>query len=322
MKHLLGVVLLLVFASCGRDTQYLNHITGVEPTYFETPHKLKELQGETKVDILWVIDNSGSMGSYQQDLIRNAGIFINTFVAKGGLEWKMGIVSTSLNENPYIGFTPTTLLTYMSADPIRDFQRAVSRLGINGDVTEQTLAPIRKHLTTYPDFIRKQATLAVIMLTDAEEQSRIPAKDILTFLEKTKGDIKKVVNYGVFAAQDFGCQMTDGFWNYVGSPYEALIKATGGKHYKLCNNDFGKDLADLGSHLVERIKRPFIQLPDRPQIDTLRVTYVGKDLPGGPEESGGFWVYDFDMNRVVFHNLDFAPGDDEQVSVAYEIAKY
>jgi hypothetical protein len=319
MRKLGALLALLAVASCGR-TDFLYRVQDVNPRSFEAVHKLKELQGETQVDILWVIDNSGSMDSYQKDLIKNADTFITDFVSKGGLEWKMGILSSSLREPPYIGFTTSTPLQWNTPDNVNLFKNAVKSLGTNGDVTERFFAPIMTHVPAHPTFIRPAATLAIIFLTDAPEQSRIPAPTFLNFLKSTKVDLKRVVTYGVFAANDFGCQFTDEYWKYVGSPYEEVIKATNGKVYKLCNTDFGKNLADLGKDLVQRIKRPFVQLRDRPLISSLRVSHKGKELQGGPIESGGKWIYDFDLNRVVFHNLDFAPGDNEEVTIGYQIA--
>lgn len=305
---------------CSRDAGLLYHLKDIPPKNYDAVHKLKELQGETKVDILWVIDNSGSMGSYQQALVQNADLFINDFVSKGGLEWKMGIISSALSEQPYIGFTPADQLNYQTPNGVQKFKDAVRRLGTFGDAIEQFFTPIRKHLDNFPDFVRKPASLTVIFLTDAPDQSRLPAKTLINYLAGIKGDIKKVISYGVFAANDLGCQFTDEFWNYAGSGYEEIINATHGKFYKLCDTDFGKNLADLGKDLVSRIKRPFIQLPDRPVVSTLRVIYQGKDLQGGPVDQGGLWIYDFDLNRVVFHTLDFAPGDNEEVSVQYQLA--
>ncbi len=316
----LTVFVAMAVLGCSRDAGLLHYLRDVPPKTYDAVHKLKELQGETKVDILWVIDNSGSMGSYQQALIQNADLFITDFVTKGGLEWKMGIVSSAINEKPYIGFTPSDQLNHQTANGVQKFKDAVRRLGTFGDATEQFFTPIRKHLDAFPDFVRKPASLTVIFLTDAPDQSRLPAKTLLNYLAGIKGDLRRVIAYGVFAAVDLGCQFTDENWNYAGSGYEEIINATKGKFYKLCDTDFGKNLADLGKDLVSRIKRPYIQLPDRPVVSTLRVIYRGKDLQGGPVDHDGFWIYDFDLNRIVFHSLDFAPGDQEEVTVQYQLA--
>jgi hypothetical protein len=113
---------------------------------------------------------------------------------------------------------------------------------------------------------------------------------------------------------------TDDRWNYAGSPYEEVIKKTNGKVYSLCSGDFGVELAKLGKDLVSRIDHPYIQLKKRPYPATIRVSYQGKDLKGGRSEDGAVWIYDFDLNRIVFYNLDFAPSENEQVNVSYDEA--
>jgi len=63
------------------------------------------------VDILWVVDNSGSMQPRQSDLIESAPQFINYFVTKkkalGFLDINMAVVTTDdTNENNYDGVSP------------------------------------------------------------------------------------------------------------------------------------------------------------------------------------------------------------------------
>ncbi len=307
-----------LIAGCGKQLDFLHYLPNVPKQVFEGVHKLKELQGESQVDILWVVDDSGSMESYQRELARNANIFINDFVSKARLEWKMGLISSTIAKDPFVGFTSATQLNYQTNNNVDRFQRAVGTLETSGDSIEAFFTPSLRHLTASPDFLRSGATLAIIFLTDAPEQSQMSAATFLNGLKRLKGDLKKVVTYGVFASVDFGCVQVDENWNYKGSAYEAVISATHGKVFKLCNNDFGKNLAELGKDLVARVQHPFIALNDRPVISSVRVAYHGKDLPGGPEDQGGVWMYDFDLNRIVFHNLDFAPGDQEEVTIQYD----
>jgi hypothetical protein len=317
----MGVLSLLGFlflASCGQKTGILYHIEDVPYVPYEGVHSLKQLQGQRKVDILWVVDNSPSMGSHQANLIKNADLFINQFVAKGGLEWKMGVVSTDIHQPPLAGFTPTSLVNYQQPDGVARFQAAVRKLGTGGDSTERMFAPIQKHLTENPGFLRPEATLAIIIISDAAEQSGIAGKDMLNILYGLKGgDHKKVIVYGALTPTDFACpNVGEDRWPYAGSSFEEVIDGTKGKVYKLCG-DFGQNLADLGRDLITRVERPFIALKDRPDPSSIRVRYKGKDLSGGLPEDGGYWIYDFDLNRIVFHNLDFAPGDTEEVTVSY-----
>ena len=72
-----GLILCLVFAfltGCGG---------GSEPSFSlgSTGDGFQQVSStNTKIDILWVIDNSGSMNASQQDLRENFNLFIEDFV--------------------------------------------------------------------------------------------------------------------------------------------------------------------------------------------------------------------------------------------------
>lgn len=319
----IGLFVLSLFA-CSKGDDFLHYVLPEPPPEFHFTHKLKEMVGESRVDILWVIDNSGSMGSHQQNVITNSDLFIREFVKKQKiLDWKMGLVSTDESEAPYLGFKAGDELNKSTPDPVNVFNRAVNKLGTFGSGIEKPFFCARKALQDNPNWVRKNAVLANIMVTDAAEQSFISGQDFANFMAQMKGgDLRKVVFYGVLGPNDWNCPATDGFWNYAGSPYEAFAKLVGrGKNYPLCSPDFGKNLAELGKDLVKLASSPRIELTSRPRLETLRVTWRGNVLPGGPKETGGFWTYDFDLNAVLFHDLDFAPDDNEEVIIHYEEAK-
>jgi hypothetical protein len=315
-KVLSVLVLVSGLSSCAKEN-YL-YYEPVHPTQQKqiSVHKLSEVVQVDSLDILWVIDNSGSMGNHQNNVISNTKLFMDSFTQNHSLDWKMGLISTDEDEAPYIGFERGRELDWRTPDPVGTFQNAVSRLGTFGSPTEMTFVPVQKAIASYPSFLRSRAILALIVVTDAPEQSRRPSgRDFLFWLGSLKGNAARVVTYGVIGPRDFGCPSTDDTWDYVGSPYEEVIQGTSGKAYKLCTTDFGAQLSDLGRDLVKRVEKPKIYLTLRPKLGTLKLRHQGKDLPGGPKETGGFWFYDFELNAIVFHDLDFAPGDTEEVEI-------
>ena len=52
-----------------------------------------------KVDVLWVIDNSGSMEQEQQALILSFESFIQYFI-DSDLDWHIGVTSTDMSPDP------------------------------------------------------------------------------------------------------------------------------------------------------------------------------------------------------------------------------
>lgn len=313
---LVGLVLFL--SACNRDSGFLYYVAQkATPERFSFSHRVKEIQGESRVDIVWIIDNSGSMGVYQQAVRDNARLFIQQFTKTGGLDWRMALLSTDESDLPYVGMLPGKELSKYSADPVDLFQRAVGSLGIAGSAIEKTFTPLLKSLSAFPSFLRTDAILAVIAVTDAAEQSTHLSKDFLSSITTLKGSLNKFIMYGVFAAKDFGCTSDEGAWDYAKSPYEDIIAPTKGKTYPLCSANFGANLADLGNDLVTRVRRPRLRLAKRPDPQTIQLTFKGQDLPGGLKEAGGYWIYDFELNSLVFHDLDFAKDEIEEVLVSF-----
>jgi hypothetical protein len=309
---------ILALASSGcKDDEFVFFRLPAQPAPpIQSSVPIREAVRESKVDILWVIDNSGSMSTFQREVIANTGVFMQEFV-KDSLQWSMGLISTDPSDLPYIGFTPTTLLNYLTPNGVGLFQGAVGRLGVGGSGYEQTFAPIQKHLDAYPSFTRKDAYLAVISVTDAEEQSGMTSAEFLQYVAVKKGAPNRTIFYGALGADDLGCRLGEG-WNYSGSKYEDVVLATGGRVFPICTTTFGKDLAALGNDLVRWVSRPMIRLSKRPKVSSVRVSFEGRLLPGGFKEDGGFWLYDFDANALVFHDMDFAPNNDDVVDVSYQ----
>lgn len=321
MRMQLTALAFVVFMllSCGRTADLLHYQKEEPPKILSMEHKLKELQAESKVDILWVIDNSASMGDYHSNLIRNMDLFLDEF-EKIHLEWKMGLISTTVGAPPYIGFTSSTQLTFQTPDGLNVFRQAVARLGTNGAGYEKTFDPLVETLKKYPDFTRPKAVLAVIVVTDAQEQSDTYSfQDALDQLQILKGTLRRSVGYGVFGPTDFGCDISNGEekWKYAGSTYESFMKELNGKTYPLCSADFGKNLADMGKDLVKHAQHPRIYLNERPIPESINIFYKDKKIQGGPEADGGHWTYNFELNLIEFSDTNFAPEDNEVVRVEF-----
>lgn len=263
---------------CGRTTDFLYNVyPNLTPDVEARYHQIKELTGGDEIDILWTIDNSGSMGDEHAAVISNTSVFVSEFTKTSRTKWKMGLLSTDENENPYVGFLPTDILDYKHAAPVAAFQRAVSRLGTNGSPFEKSLTPILNNLKKYPTFLRPSSWLALIILSDEEEQSAVTVPNFLKEIAalRTSG-LDKVLIYGVLATEEFRCP--GGSIRYTGSKYEALINGVGkaGKLFSLCSADFGKALSDIGADIVSHAEHPRIYLDVRPDVSTLEVLYRGK----------------------------------------------
>ena len=75
----------------------------------------------------------------------------------------------------------------------------------------------------------------------------------------------------------------------------------------------------IGKDIAEQAQYARLLLTQRAKPNTLRVRFRGAEIPGGPREEGGFWIYSYSTNEIIFHDLSFAPGEDEDVQVEYEV---
>ena len=127
----LNVALLPKLSRADDDVTPLSACGQVDPHSHKQEIKcpLSAFQGRKPVDILWVVDNSGSMSSSQQNLISNTSAFINQLVVGNAPKWKLGLISTDTTNAPFIGFTPSTALNYQTPNAPGLFQAAVALLG-------------------------------------------------------------------------------------------------------------------------------------------------------------------------------------------------
>jgi len=259
------------------------------------------------------------MDTYQKQVIQNADLFMKDFITNEELDWKMGLVSTDESETPYVGFVGKDTLDSTVSDPAGIFSKAVAKLGTSGSGTEMTFTPILKALGNDPKFMRpNNIALAIIVVTDAPEQSSISALQFASQLAALSGTGKSIYFYGAFASRDQNCQSDEGAWDFLGSPYETFAKTTKGyKVYPLCQN-FGTALATIGHDIATRSTHSVIYLNLRPKVDTLQVLYRGVNLPAGAKSEGGVWTYDVTLNAIVFNSLSFSTDANDEVQIKFD----
>jgi hypothetical protein len=337
------ILLVVSLLACQRSTGFLEVVpdpkvphAGPLPTESPGPppiHASKVYQliddvvGEITppVDILWVIDNSNSMQDKQNAVIQNTAQFMKNFTQNTKLKWKMGLLSTTLGANPYVGFTPQTLLNNQTPNPVKVFQDAVNQLGVNGDGNEESFGPILNNLRKYPNFLTPDAFLAIVVVTDEEEQTwdgnfgpYLTINKFVNQLLQIKGsDISTVPTYGVFASKE-NCY-NGNFW-YGGSRWDEFMNFTNGKTYSACDPDFGKVLSNLGADLVKKIlaPHPIILLGVQPIPSSIQVFYRGRKLKPGFKDQGGEWIYDSKYNYIQITDPSILSSTVKSITVEFD----
>jgi hypothetical protein len=158
--------------------------------------------GVTGLDIVWQI---GGMTELEGKVKGGAQTFMSHLSGKSGVNWRIGVISNESSDDPFLGFS--TPFDYRSSDPVPTFVTAVdSIVSSGGHDGEKTMDPVVKVLTNFPNFVRSISYLVLIVSNDNNDESNIQVADFLAYLKSIKGDLSRVIIYGVLGASDFaGC---------------------------------------------------------------------------------------------------------------------
>ena len=205
----------------------------------------------TKLDIVWVVDNSGSMVPHQNSLAETTEGFLGKLLlnAKSKLDIRMGLLSTDIHDRPYSGFMPYVPANGLTPSRmLAQFQDGINRLGIDGNaMSEEAFRPLHFALTTY-SFLREDSKLVVIVISDEEEQGNMGVGEFLSFLYSIR-NYDSLSTYGLFDMSNlYGAK---GEFAKL-SRYKTVIQATGGTSFSI-HDSFGKSLAGIADHMITRL---------------------------------------------------------------------
>ncbi len=273
-------------------------------------------RGRPAVDILFVVDDSGSMSEEQANVAMNFAAFIQ-FTAGLDIDYQIGIVTTDVSRDgelvaPFItnsGANPT-------ADPVGAFVTAVN-VGTSGSASERGLESARLALTppatdgVNAGFLREDALLSIIFVSDEEDQSPGDVADYVdAYLAAKDYDAEAVIASAVAGDVPLGCDGAGGSAT-AGGRYFAVAAALQGVFASICTPDWATVMAELGLTTFDALSRfSLSRLPDEASIT---VTVDGVPVPEDPLNG---WTYDPDTNSVRFHGTAVPVADDE-VSVSY-----
>ncbi len=133
---------------------------------------------EKKVDIAWIVDDSGSMGDDQTSLANNFDSFIRNFITRG-IDFKMGITTTDCSTEAKCGAAvPGSLESLTAVQANGNPQAFIStfkahiKVGTSGSSRERGLFAAEKFLDRYAQqHYRADSRLVLVFVTDEEDQS-------------------------------------------------------------------------------------------------------------------------------------------------------
>ncbi len=296
--------------------------------------------GQT-VDILFVVDNSGSMGEEQDNLGANFAQFI-AGAQQFQNDFQIGIVTTDLdNPNQSGKLQGNPRILRRGPDVEARFRDSVD-VGVNGAGSEYGLEAAKKALSNplafdtgtpcradnecvAPDscvegfcgghnrgFVREAAALVLVFLSDEEDQSPSQLDFYVDFFKNIKGfrneaQFKANVIVGARNGQAEACESPNGVAD-AGRRYVEVAQRTNGAVYSICDANFGASLREIGQSAFGLPVQFFLT---RPAIGaTVRVSVDGQPVNDG-------WAFDQDSNSVIFEQ-DRVPRAGSRIRVEYE----
>ena len=248
------------------------------------------------VDILWVIDPSGSMVNDRPRVVDGIGEMLNVLPLTG---WRLAIISTD----------PIRALQAQLFPLIPGDDALVAEQQMNATVTghhEKGFDAVRNYMgNTYaPTWMRESAALLIVFVSDEEEQSGVnfPGAGDFVYWVGQQRDF-------VFISSIVQLDLTDTECNpasimNVGKRYIEATNAFGGQKIDICSEDWSQGVADAGNQIQQYDYWDLTHVP----LYNNRI-YVFID--GVPNYN---WYYEPAENRVYF---DTMPDEKSLVEIAY-----
>jgi hypothetical protein len=299
-------------------------------------------QSQAKVDVLFVMDNSGSMMDEQQNLGANFSAFLKHAISTG-VDYHIGVTTTGLERSsggwavcpggaeggengrlfPADGSAPR-IITPATPSPEAVFAHNINvgvchwnEQGLEGmfrALSDPLVYSVDDPRTPLPmdgnaGFLREDAKLAVVVISDEEDFSPQPVSAYETFLLGLKGGDRTQVSFSaIVGPSDLSlCPRASS----SGNRYIQVAQDTGGVVENICTPDWADSL-DRISENAFGANRSF-PLEERPSDSTRIVVRVD-----GSEVTSG-WTYDAATNTVLF-NPGAAPLPGATVEITYPVS--
>jgi len=259
------------------------------------------------IDIIWIIDQSGSMANDSDRIIAGIEAMLNSLPESG---WRLNIIST--DPDSAFGYDLFPIIPGDSLDMLIDLFASMQDLS---GIDERGFSAIYNYLkyNDYSDWwMREDAALLVVFVSDEDEQSTSDFPFVSDFVDwfsslKHPGSTF-VASIANLSADETVCNPIP-TPDVVGKRYTEAANNFNGAIIDICSNDWSQGVQDAidGTDPYEEISLTHI-----PAEGSVRVFLDGVDTISG-------WYYDASRNIVVFEVI---PDGGVLIEVAYIIDEF
>ncbi len=344
MKILLAALILFTFTACTEPDPSFSLLADND-VFLQSSNKVN-----TKIDILWVIDNSGSMRTSQDALVANFEQFIDGFRDRG-FDFQMAVTTTEAYRGAFLGQPEMSIFRdgtdetshtgyFVVSQDTPDFEDVFLTnvlQGVSGNGDERAFSSFVDALNnpTNTGFLRADSFLAVIIVSDEDDLSHdginyignindpamFPVQDFVDSLDSLTNSTESFKRYSLSAMAIFDEQCRQDLndeWpgRRIGERYQELVDLTGGQKGSLCENF--ADTLDLISEGIIQLATQFY-LSRNPIPETIDVIINGESLSrvADTENPSNGWMYNADSNSVMFFGSAI-PDQGASINIVYD----
>lgn len=241
----------------------------------------------TKLDVLVVIDNSGSMKTEHANMASRFGTFLDQL---NGVDWQVGIITTDVSgdnlkkdgrlvefqssSSSSSGTNQYVISSAMNAQTARTWFASTIQMATNGSGYEQGIAGSIRAIerTKNSDAIsqrnaalfRSDAALAILVVTDADEtnpngsETQNKPETLINLVKNTWSGKPFSFHSIIVPIDDAVCKSKDGNESY-GRTYASISNLTGGILGTVCATDYGSQLSEIGKSTQQLVSTIALQ---------------------------------------------------------------
>ena len=270
------------------------------------------IQEETSVlDIIFVVDNSGSMRMLQNQLASQISSFLSVLINISA-DYHIGIITT--DSEVFVAYNGLDWIDSSYQDPSLWMTSVINSIGVGGSAFEmgvrQAYLALDSHAAPGTLFWRDSSILSVIYISDEPDVSVPGHMSYFNFFDNLKApDYHR--HYAVIGDFPSGCSyIGPNIYRNInfGAGYYEMTKRYSGEWYSICASDWGLQLQNLASNLASRNR---FQLNESDPIESSVVVKVNGQVVWD-------WSYDQSNNSVVFDN-GFVPSEGQTITIEYAV---
>lgn len=271
------------------DTQY--------PIWTDSFTQVSSMNG---VDIVWVVDRSGSMNNNSDKLENGIDTMMSILNTEFSVSWRIGIISADPNESKNNQTFPLVF-----GDDVTDAMANLSNLGNPG--REQGFSAFYEyHQNSYAQtWMRQDAALLVVFVSDEDDQSQ-QAFPLVSDFTWWYSSLRPNVYLATITVTSTDCE------SQLGDRYMDSTSYFNGDIVDICSDDWSPSIRAVTERLQPFEEWELTQTPLYGESGIY--IFINGQLS---DDVGINWSYDATNNKVVF-DPNTLPNSGDLVEISYE----